>query len=164
MPRRRSGKKIDFTHWEAGQAFTAAFGAGTVALNLFSAQHLPEIILRMRGEYFTTIDGVQSPGVSAKIGCGIILVPEGTGTTVLWSPITDADAPWMWIDYSFIIYEESVVDVIPYPVGLAVRKVIDSKAMRIVKNMEIQVVWENVTAQGAVNVLSSVMVRALAGT
>jgi len=97
MPRRRSGKKIDFVHWAYGNATASALAAGTNGATLFPAQHLPETLLRMRGELMSWGDANLAPGVNARIGCGIILVPEGTGSTVLWSPITDGDAPWIWV-------------------------------------------------------------------
>jgi len=164
MPRRRSGKKIDFVHWAYATGNQAALSAGTAAVTMFVAQHLPETIMRMRGEVLTAIDALQSSPASCNIGVGLILVPEGTGTTVLWSPITDGDAPWMWVDYHTIAHEEVVTDVIAQPLASTYRGVIDSKSMRIVKNMEIQCVWENVTIGAGINVNSFVQVRALAGT
>ncbi len=106
----------------------------------------------------------QAPGDGGFVGIGMILVPEGTGSTVLWSPITDGDAPWFWVDYFFIGYEEMVIDTIGQPFWSGARRVIDSKAMRIVKNMEIQAVLENVTAGGTIDVVAAVQARFLAGT
>ncbi len=80
------------------------------------------------------------------------MVPEGTGSTVLWSPLTDADAPWFYYSTFFLGYEEYVVDVIDSPVLTAYREIIDSKAMRRVRNQEVQLVVENTTIAGAVSV------------
>ena len=162
--RRRSGKKIDFLHWAYASAATGGHAAGTIAAMVFAAQHLPETLMRLRGEVLISLDALGVVGSSANIGVGLIYVPEGTGTTVLWSPITDGDAPWVWVDYHTIAYEEPVVDVISNPISQTYRGVIDNKAMRIVKNSELQCVWENVTVQGVLSVNSQVQVRALSGT
>ncbi len=104
-------------------------------------------------------------GLATDIGIGIIVVPEGTGSTVLWSPITDGDAPWIWVDYFTLGYEEMVTDVVDVPGISAYRYVIDSKAMRIVKNMEIQLVAESATTfSAAVSVNLTALVRILSGT
>ncbi len=147
---RRSGfsKKIETVHWTgaAGQFITQ--GAGTVAGLLFSAQHLPETLLRIRGEYLCILDGPQAALVGAQISMGIIQVPEGSGTTVTWSPFTDSDAPWIWWDSVSLIYEEMVVDVIQASGGSGARRVVDSKAMRKLRNTELQLVLENTTIPG----------------
>ena len=60
-------------------------------------------------------------------------------------------------------YEEYVVDVIDAP-GLTVyRSPIDSKAMRIVRNQEVQLVVHNTTLIGAASVNVSVHGRFLTG-
>jgi len=164
MPRRRSGKKIDFVHWTLAQSFQAALAAGTVAGTMFTAQHLSETLLRMRGNLMAFIDGNQATGGGARFGVGLILVPEGTGATVLWSPITDGDAPWIWVDYFALSYEEMVADVIDVPGITSYRSVIDNKAMRIIRNQEVQIVVENQVTSGAISANFSLQVRALFGT
>jgi len=164
MARRRSGKKIDFTHWIMQAAAQSAFAAGTGARTILAAQHLPETILRMRGEYLVYVDAAQAPGGSTRVSSGLILVPEGTGTTVLWSPETDSDAPWIWYDVAHIGYEEMVTDVVDVPAITSKRVEIDSKSMRIVKNMELQWVVESVSILTAVNVNTALGVRVLSGT
>ncbi len=163
MPRSRSGKKIDFVHWTLGQMSPAALGAGTSGATLFAALHEPETLLRMRGNLLAWVDANQAPGVSARISAGVILVPEGTGTTVLWSPITDADAPWIWVEHFMLGYEEMVVDTVDVPGLTSFRAVIDNKAMRISRNQELQGVFENVTAGGAMSINGSLQIRVLAG-
>ena len=160
---RRHGKKIDFTHWTRFAGVSLAQGAGTVGVGLSSAQHEPETLLRMRGEFTCYGDGALVSGAACEMGVGLILVPEGTGTTVLWSPIADADAPWIWAGYYALAYEEFVTDVIDCPGMTSVRDVIDNKAMRIVRNQELQVVFENVTVGGAMTVNSDIHGRVLAG-
>ena len=163
MARRRSGKKIDFVHWQAAQVSSPAQSAGAIGVTVAAAQHEPETLLRMRGNAFGYIDGGQAVGGQIVVGMGIILVPEGTSTTVLWAPITDSDAPWIWVDYFRLGYEEMVTDVIDVPVMTGYRTVIDNKAMRIARNQEVQAVFENVTALGTLSANLGIDVRLLAG-
>ncbi len=165
---RRSGfaKKIDTVHWTLMQEGVASMAAGSTARTAFSAQHLPETLMRIRGEWAASFVGALSSGTGIVITAGLILVPEGTGTTVLWSPVTDGDAPWMWWDTFQLIYEEHVTDV-NYSVNTSsARRVIDSKAMRKVRNRELQLVLENVTIAGltASNVAVSLTARGLSGS
>ena len=140
MARIRTGraKKIDVVHWTYGSFSFLAQGSGTSAVNAFAAQHLPETLLRTRGEYVGYIDSASVPPTLVSLGIGLILVPEGTGSTVLWSPLTDGDAPWFYVDYAMLGYEEMVTDVIAVQEMLGVRRIIDSKAMRKIRNAEIQ--------------------------
>ncbi len=166
MAHRRGGfqKKIDTLHWTYGSFGPVARSAGTTGETVYPAQHLPETIMRIRGEYVAYADATQAPGGQIALGLGLILVPEGTGTTVLWSPITDGDAPWIWVDYAIIGYEEMVADVIDVPGITSVRRVIDSKAMRKVRNREVQFVVENATTLTAMTANISGNVRLLAGS
>ncbi len=164
MARRRSGKKIDFTHWTRGGFAAGGHSAGTIATTTFAAQHLPETLLRTRGNLVAYIDGPSAPGKLVTVGVGMILVPEGTGSTVLWSPITDDDAPWLWYESFELGYEEDVTDVISIPGLDLFRATIDSKAMRVIKNQEIQTVVENVTVLTASSINVATEVRCLFGT
>ncbi len=162
-PRRRSGKKIDFVHWTMGKASSNNMGAtATVAATLIAALHEPETLLRMRGFWTAHQRSGIAAGVAGFVAAGIILVPEGTGSTVLWSPLTDHDAPWIWYDMTVIAYEEPVTDVIG--LGGFYRSTIDNKAMRIVRNQEIQVVFETIQEGGAGNTDHTCAVRILSGT
>jgi len=165
MPHRRSGfaKKINTVHWTYGSWSALALSAGTVAATVIGAQHQPETLLRIRGEQMVYVDGAQAPGVLTSVGIGLVQVPEGTGATVLWSPITDGDAPWIWVDYFMIGYEEMVTDVIDSPLVSAARRVIDSKAMRKLRKTEIQFVAESATVGGATPVNIAGQARFLAG-
>ncbi len=164
MARRRSGKKIDFVHWTGFTGSSGAQGAGSICATLNAASHEPETLLRIRGEASVFLDTTQAPGGRALITMGIILVPEGTGTTGLWTPFTDPDAPWIWFWSTVIGYEEMVTDVVDVPIMTAARMVIDNKAMRIVRNQEIQFCVENTTLGGAVSVNSDINGRFLSGT
>ncbi len=81
-----------------------------------------------------------------------------------WSPITDGDAPWIWVSYFELAYEEMVTDVIDVPGMSSYRELIDNKAMRIVRNQELQMVAENATIGGASSINLSVSGRTLSGT
>ena len=164
MARRRSGKKIDFTHWTYQSFSVAAVAAGTIGATFLAAQHEPETWLRFRGTELGYVDGAQVPGGRISIGVGLIPVPEGTGSTVLWSPISDGDAPWIWASYFELGYEEMVTDVIDVPGATSFRSVIDSKSMRILRNQEVQFVLENATLSSAMSVNYSMSGRILSGT
>ncbi len=166
MARRRSGRKIDFTHWHGASALASSFGAGTVGVLVGVADlTAPETLLRTRGQLVCTIDGASAPGKLVEIGCGLILMPGGTGTTVTSSPITDADAPWFWYERFVVGYDEAVTDVIDFPGLSTFRKEIDSKSMRIQRpDQEIQFVAENVTLIGADAVNIAASFRFLFGT
>ena len=164
MARRRSGKKIDFVHWSGVQELFAALAAGTSARTVFAAAHESETILRFRGNIAAYIDGLQATSRWAQVAVGMLLVPEGTGTTVLASPATNPDSSWLWYDIFTLGYEEIVADVVDVPGMSSYRASIDSKAMRIVRNQEVQLVAENVTIGSAVPVNISVTGRTLSGT
>ena len=162
MANRRGQKKISYTHW-TGFASSTALAAGTVGANIGAAVHEPETLLRIRGNCMGYLDGPIGPGVFIQVAVGIIIVPEGTGTTVLWSPFTDDDAPWIWTEHFYLGYEEMVIDVVDVPGISSFRSVIDNKAMRIVRNQEFQVVFENTTAGVAGTANVAVTGRILSG-
>ena len=141
MAHRRGGfsKKIRETHWTLGSFTVAALNGSTSgAVNVFAAQHLPETIMRIRGRYSIALDGTMASSEGAGGACGLILVPEGTGTTVLWSPVTDGDAPWIWWDSFALLYEEAVTDAVESTTQVSSQMgVIDLKVMRIVRNQEL---------------------------
>ena len=141
----RPAKKIDNTVW-AYSSGAAGLGAGTAAFAFSSVGTLPTTLLRMRGEVIGLIDAVQTPGKLLAINYGIILVPEGSGTTVQFSPVADANAPWLLYGTGTLGYEEYVIDAIDCPVMSAFRHVIDNKAMRRIRpDVEMQMVFENST-------------------
>ena len=146
MARRRTGfqKKIDVVHWAYGSFEAIALATtGVIGVLVHSAQHLPETMLRNRGEWAASLSGALGDGQGAAVTVGLILVPEGTGTTVLWDPITDGDAPWVWWDVLHLIYREHVTDGNYSSATSSGRRVIDSKAMRKVRNSELQFVVNN---------------------
>ncbi len=164
MARRRGGKKIDFTHWTPASGEFLAFSAGAVGRLMLAAQHEPETILRTRGNLLAYIDGTQTPGALTLVAVGMVLVPEGTGTTVLWSPLVDGDAPFFWYETFYIGYEEGVTDVIDVPALSSFSAVVDSKAMRINRQHEVQMVAEQITVGSALSINIVLTTRILSGT
>jgi len=162
--RGRHAKKIDTVHWTGGSFFGISQAAGSLAQTVLSAQHLPETLLRIRGEWIALLDGALAPGKFVRATAGFILVPEGTGTTVLWDPVGDADAPWIWWDTMNLAYSEAVTDVIPVGNVAAGRRVIDSKAMRKIRNTELQVVVTNTSVSSTASINTMGEVRVLAGS
>jgi len=110
-------------------------------------------------------DGVQAPdGMRVLVSMGLVLVPEGQGTTVIWDPFSDPNAPWFWFHEEVLSYEEMVVDVIDSPVCTAARFTVDSKAMRKGgDDEEIQFVLTNSTLGTASAINASVAFRFLLG-
>ncbi len=131
MPPRRQVKKIGFTRWLSFSNSAGALTAGTIASTVLTATTLPETVLRTRGTVLAYLDGTQAPSSLVQVSMGMIVVPEGTGSTVLWEPVGDANAPWFYFSRFFLGYEEYVTDVVD-AVGTAVyREIVDSKAMRL---------------------------------
>jgi len=137
-----------------------SLAAGTAAVTALAAQHLPETLMRIRGEWAAAFSQVLPAASGTTITLGLIQVPEGTGTTVLWSPVTDGDAPWIWWDTFGLLYQEYVTDVIQSSISSSARRVIDSKAMRKMRNTELQLVAENATISGLTAATIDVVVTA----
>jgi len=146
---RRSGKKIEQLNWKLGVASALSLAGGNaVAVTVVAAEALQKTLMRIRGEFAAWANGVQAPAISSLLAVGIVQVPEGTGTTVLWDPFVDGDAPWIWFDFGVIAYEEMVTDVIDVPAITGYRRIVDSKAMRRMRNTELQLVVHNNSVQG----------------
>jgi len=167
MPRRSGfAKKIDTVHWTLISEVFVDQAAGTAGVTALAAQHLPETLMRIRGEWMATFAAAPADGSGVSVTCGLILVPEGTGTTVLWSPISDGDAPWIWWDSFGLLWQEPSADVTMSGEASGARRVIDSKAMRKVRNRELQLVVENATVTGrtAATIDAVLMARVLSGS
>ncbi len=163
MARSRS-KKIDTLRWIGFRSGAAGLSAGTVAANLLSASTFPDTIMRTRGNLIAYLDGAGAPGETIDVGVGFIIVPEGTSTTVLWSPISDPNAPWFWYERFVLGHEELVVDVVDIPGISSFRSVIDSKAMRRgPPDTEVQLVIEQGTIESAGSINLQVSGRILVG-
>ncbi len=148
---RRPGKTIDNLRWSGGQAIAVnTLTAGSQAVNALAAGVPRETIMRTRGEVLVYIDSAQAPSGLALISMGLVLVPEGQSSTVIWDPFNDSEAPWFWFQEVFVGYEEMVIDVIDVPGITAHRIIVDSKAMRRANvDEEVQFVVTNTTVNGA---------------
>ncbi len=156
----RPGKKLDHTRWEFSSGYLASAGAGVTAFNFSSVGTNPSTLLRMRGEVSSFASSAASPNTSIHVAYGIILVPEGSGTTVQFAPLSDANAPWLLYGVGLLSYDEKVVDVIAVQQMMAFRHTIDNKAMRIIRpDIEMQLVVENTTVQGAMQLDFSYQLR-----
>jgi len=165
LRRGNRGRSMESVRWSGGTFFFNAISAGNSALVFLTASNdPPETILRIRGELVAWIDGLEAPAVSIDVAVGVILVPEGSATTVQWSPGSEANAPWLMYERFSLGYEEYVTDVIDAP-GLTVfRKTIDVKAQRIVRpDVEAQLAIENNTLSGAAAVNVAFTSRVLLG-
>jgi len=138
---------MESKRWDGANYLFAPQAAGSSALNYITAADTPpETLLRLRGEVVCYLDGTAGPGILVEVGLGIALVPEGSSTTVLWSPLTDVSAPWWMYERFSIGYEEMVTDVVSVQ-GLPVfRRQVDVKGMRIIRpDVEAQIVIEVAT-------------------
>ncbi len=161
----RPAKKIDNLRWLGSTVATfGAFGAGSSALTVVAAGSPRDTIMRTRGEVLIGLDSAQSPGALVLISMGLVLVPEGQGTTVIWDPFGDSEAPWFWHQEVSIGYEEMVTDVVANQGIQFARIVVDSKAMRKANvDEEIQLVVTNTTLLTARSVNISASFRFLLG-
>ncbi len=162
--RSRGGKVIDNVHWLPFIGVSLAQAAGSAAISLVSTALTPFTIMRTRGTLVASIDGAGAPGGLVQVGVGMIVVPEGTGGTVLQSPINDANADWFWYETFVLGYEEMVTDVVDVPGITSFRATIDSKAMRrMLSDTEIQLVIEQATLATSRSVNVAVAGRVLLG-
>ena len=157
--------KIPTKRWVGVDHSALAQAAGTVGIEMRAADVFPDTVLRTRGEFYANLDGVgQTPGVFVRYGFGMICVPEGTGSTVVWSPLSDPNASWFVYQSGHLAYEEYVTDVTHAIPGPSIRAVIDSKAMRKVHpDMELQAVYEQSTIGGASSINFAFAGRILLG-
>ena len=168
-PRRsnRGGRilpKIQNLRWSGGSNVFSALSAGSVAATMISGAATTDTIMRMRGELMAYVDTTQAPGGHVRIAVGAIVMPEGQGTTVVSSPITDDLAPWWFYETFALGYEEMVTDVIDVPGITSFRKTIDVKGMRILRpDQEMQIVVENLTIVSALSINVSIVDRILIG-
>ena len=156
---------IHTTRWDASTVIFSAIAAGTQAVNVLPAGRPPETVLRTRGHGLVYVDGVQTPdGMRVLVSMGLVIVPQGQGTTVIWDPFGDPNAPWFWFHEEVLAYEEMVVDVIDSPLCTAARIEVDSKAMRKANDdEEVQFVMTNTTLGTASSVNASIAFRFLIG-
>ena len=152
----RGGKTIQSVRWLALAGEAAALTAGSVGSTILSSTQLGtqgQTLLRIRGNLVAYRDGTATPGGAARVGVGLHLVPDGTGTTVTITPLADAASDWLFHSAFIVGYEEMVTDVIDIPGISAFREVIDSKAMRRRRgNEELQLVVSNESVLAAIGI------------
>ena len=167
MAHRRSNsrheKVIDSTRWAGSfYSFLAASAGGSAQVMVTDGTQ--ETILRIRGEVLSYPDGTQAPGGLVVCGLGALVVQAGSSTIVIQNPISNPDAPWLFYETWLLGYEEMVTDVVDAPSATGFRKTIDSKGMRILREgREVQLVFQQATIGGAMNVNTAFSFRMLLG-
>ena len=155
----RPAKTIHSLRWAGGNAITAlAQTAGSSAAVALASGAPRETVMRTRGEVLVMLDAPSDVNRGVLVSMGLVLMPQGQGTTVIWDPFGDSEAPWFWYPETFLGYDEYVTDVIDGAGGPVSTIVVDSKAMRKANvDEEIQFVVTNTTVNGAqgINVLAS---------
>ena len=165
MPRRRGGKRIETVFWFGFTNSATALASGSAAGIVISLPTNRPTILRVRGELYANMNGTQAPGGRVQVGVGMQLVPAGTLSTVLRTPITDdTSSEWFYYETFVLGYEEMVTDVIDVPQISSFRKTIDNKSMRRTGlDQEVQMVFQNATLGTASTVDVTVVGRILLG-
>ena len=157
-------KTIEDLRWAGANHTFLAQSAGTTAQTMVT-DGVKETIMRICGEIVCGVDGNQPTPALVEVGLGALVVQAGSGTTVIQSPLTDSEAPWLFYERFVLGYEEAVTDVIDVPGISSFRKTIDSKAMRILREgREVQLVIEQVSLQNTDDVNLSFGFRMLLGT
>ena len=115
--------------WEGGFGSSLASGAGSFVTTLVSeaileARPAPTVV-RCRGEFWAKS---QTSAINSRVTAGIIVVTAkalAAGVASLPSPLTDVGSDWLWWDTYDLAWQTGE----PIESG-AVRRLIDSKAMR----------------------------------
>ena len=163
MPARRSGRATDY-NW-TGTFFKAlnqdiATGVGTaIAIVSFNSR---QTLYRVRGQVFASLD----PGAAdefAIIGLGMIIVTDdaiAAGKASVPDPVSDPEAGWLW--YGMLSIGASDVTTNPGAAEGVDRLVIDTKAMRKVRDNEslvfVQSVGSSNDQAGTYNLLAGLRV------
>ncbi len=168
MPRRDRGRGSRLTRrwlgFQTGSTLLGLTSGSSVAVELLSADTQKDTILRTRGQLTGWVDGLSAPGKSCLMSVGMWIVPEGTGTTILADPSSDANADWFYYTQFILGYEEMAADAVDVPRINGYREVIDDKAMRIgPPDTEVQMVFTNTLLQTGVTVNLNASGRFLLG-
>ena len=154
------------TRWFGFTSSTSflAQAAGPLAVAVSTAGGIKNTIMRTRGQLISYIDGAAPPGGLVQMFVGMVVVPEGSGTSVRYDPQDDSNAPWFYYNTFMVGYEEQVTDVVSAQ-GLTVfRDTIDNKAMRLLQpDEEVQLVVKNVTVGAAESINTVLTGRFLIG-
>ena len=151
-------------NWEVFANSSLAAGAGSAVFTLVSEAILEAgpspTIVRVRGEFWAKS---QTSAVNARVTAGIIVVTNkalAAGVASLPSPLTDGGSDWLWWDTYGLAWQTGE----PIESG-AVRRVIDSKAMRKVGlNQVLVMVIETTSISGTPSVDMSFAGRVLLKT
>ncbi len=143
--------KIRNLRWTGAVNTFLALSAGSSAQAYIGSATDTETLLRQRGQLLCYLDAAQAgSGAMVDVAIGTIVMPEGQGTTVVSSPITDENAPWLYYERFVVGYDEYVTDVVTNIGGPVFRATIDTKAMRILKpDQEVQLVVEQASLNAA---------------
>ncbi len=148
--RDRLAPKIQNLRWSGATFSFLAQSAGSTAQVFVTSASTTDTIMRIRGELLANFDATLASGRGIDVAIGAIVMPEGQGTTVVSSPISDEDAPWLFYERFALAYEEYVTDVISAQGAAVFRKTIDVKVMRILRpDRMMQLVVEQATVDGA---------------
>ncbi len=138
----RSGRKTDYS-WQ-GNAATLALTSGNVGIVTINTPNIASTLTRSRGAVVGSIDGA-TDNDKTHITCGLIVgTPEqvAVGVTAFPDPFTDMDAEWVWHGFLLLMAQGTSTD----QPGLTDRLVIDSKAMRRMKQLQSVVFIARATA------------------
>ena len=164
MARRTSRKTVQTLRWKKVRIDSGVLSAGSLSVTALAAEEFPDTVMRTRGELAGFVSGVQAPGALVSWAFGLVCVPEGTGATVIWSPITDGNAPWFVYATGHLGYEEYVADVVQAVALSSFRMEIDSKAMRkCPPDMELQAVFQQSSVGTAADIRIAFTGRILLG-
>ncbi len=148
MADRGRGRRRGQARWGFGSQFLSGLAAGTPqSAAIIAAGTLPSTVMRTRGEILVWMDGAPAAADAVVWAVGLIVMPEGQGTTVVSSPITDGNAPWFGFWTGTLAAEDTTL----LQNGTQYARIpIDSKAMRILRpDREVQIVAEQSTIGGA---------------
>ena len=121
--------------------------------------------MRIRGSLEVYLDVATAIAVGDMIwwAAGMIVMPEGQGSTVVSSPIADGNAPWVWYATG-VLASELAGTWEGAEGGFFHREVIDSRAMRIIRpDRELQLVVEATDIAGTSVLNFAVNARFLLG-
>ncbi len=139
---RRAGRRTDYT-WQRFDVSTLAVTASSPTAQVAQlAIAASATVIRIRGELLAWLDPTISAGDLIAVACGLRVAPNGSGTTVVIDPVNDGSADWLWYEAFHLGGESTAQDT----TIAAVRKVIDNKSMRRMKQgEEIQFVMNQLT-------------------
>ena len=160
---RQQGRRPDYT-WIGTTFFENALAIANVIFPVAS-YNTAGTIVRVRGSWVAGLDG---PAANDKlvIGLGLMVADDDqvtAGATAFPSPIEDTDADWLWYSYIALIAQTVTQDE-SYG-GQVDRGIIDSKAMRRVKqNSQLVMVMDGIRQGGTPTADVSGGVRSLLST